>query len=250
MDKLNAPMIEKILLNKFDFEESRSRQLTKRMYEAIGLPAKIPTQQEQDFGNQVRKLMAKSISIKLMTNDRSVPLNSVDSNMEELFLTFVGTMSPDDADQEFKACIERAAKPMLNNILNMFAGISVRDPYDEMWQMINVIQVLVNEEMLSIDQPLSGELYDEVIRRVYTREEYVIKGEKSLKLITNPETLINAIIEPMIDSLQEDIPPELMEEFEMTTKEEIFKEIEPVFKKLADITNVLLLEEADRIYKV
>jgi hypothetical protein len=122
-----------------------------------------------------------------------------------------------------------------------------RNPYDEYWRMITVIETLANDEMLAPDAVLTAEMYDEVTRRLYTREQYLAQAEKALKIVADPEALLNSMITPALDLLCSD-DPELRAEIEDEIREMMTAQLMPLFTKMESAMRVMMTEEADRIY--
>ncbi|HSV94801.1 MAG TPA: hypothetical protein VLH94_02405 [Spirochaetia bacterium] len=249
---LSVATIEAILVGKFLYEEKRSAQYSQRIQNALGVP--VPTTDSKELSDQLKMFMAGSIAKKLFRNDRSDSLFSVDE-CDQLIFDHLYKKFEDDTNvnDEDKRLIINSVKLMVSGMVDSIMSlVDGPDPYDQYFKIINTIEFLANEECLPLDEPLPDELYDEVTRRIYTKEEYVSLNEKGLKLISDPEALLKVLMKPVIDNLLKDLDPEFIqemrEEIEVEMKELVSLQFAPLFEKLGKVTKEIVTEETNRLY--
>lgn len=246
---LDVYTIEAVLLAKSLSDQKRMSVYSQRVNEVMGIKPQVASENDLEFVNKALRLMAKTVAERLVANDRSVPVFSL-NDLDGLFSDFINVKVGNDKDIDPKdrlkmeEIIKNSLNGMFKNLMKLVDDGS--DQYDEFWRTINVICNLANDEMLPLGQPLTDELYDEVVRRLYTREQYTTLYEKLAKVVTDPETMLKTFIEPMFgmfgDDLEESDRAELIDELKA--------KIAPLFEKVAIAGKEIMNEEIDRLYQM
>lgn len=238
--KLEAKIIESLLMAKFLADRTLSDKCNAVTNEILGVTP--PEQSKVDTGitYDMYRVISSMVAVRLMANDRSVPLFSAD-DIDEAFANFSKNHIL-STDQDSLEALE------LDYILKTsLKGLLVDDPYELYWRLINATVTLLDDGLLQSDETLSGESYDEVIRRSCTREEYVTRNEGSIALLAVPEKLITDGINPVLDVLCEG-NLDLRAEMEQIFRDAIEKEVLPKFMKLESALRIVMMEEVQRVY--
>jgi len=294
-NNLDVATIEAILLAKQNATEKQNRDNVELLYTKIGLPIAVPSEADLEFSDKIKTFVIHSIATKLVVNDHSVPLISLEEiepiisefldkkieedtrkklldqydrlfdyngsqgfNLEvksiegaEAYVERMSVFEETKPSAEERAAIEMMMKSVASSVIKLVdSSADAEDPYDYYWKFLNTTQVLANDQMIPLDQPLTPELYDEVTRRMFTREQYIERNKKALKIFDDPENIINSIIAPLLTQLgiDDDMSKEERDEMEAEIRKSVMAEVTPMFDIIEKFTAELAELEADRIY--
>lgn len=241
---LSAPLLEKILINKFRYDRTIADRLTNQIRSEMGLP-----DQSQGLTALLNKMayekIAQVVSLRLLENNRSIPLISVDDFDEVLEI-----IAEDKITESFPGEREltiNVLKPAINTFIQTVMRITDgSDPYDSYWKVVNATVALAEDEDLPLDQPLDPDMYDEVTRRVYTREQYANQSAVVFELISDPEKLVRMIADPILDSMDLDEMERSIAEEEVKRMVEV--QLKPAFEKMLPLMHKIIDAEVNRIY--
>ncbi len=236
---LVTELIEKILANKFRSDRAITDRITEEMRIELNMPQTID-EITAAMNKAAYERMAEVMAPRLVANDRSIPLICVD-DFEELLLRHAETKFPNKFQHEREAII-RVAKPAITTLfLSILKMADGSDPYDHYWKVVNTIASLADVSQ-SLNQPLSEDLYDEVTRRVYSREAYVNQINMSFGIVSDPEKLVRLIL----DSMNLNETQRLMSETEILGK--LHLQVKPMFEKMLPVMHRIVDNEVNRIY--
>lgn len=241
---LKVETIKAILLAKFLSDSERSDRVVRMIQEEMNIPVVATSILDMELKINVIKKMAAIISERLVAGDRAVPILSIE-DFDELFSNYIDAKvaGETDIDEENRIEMSRVAMASLRNTFNYFVeqANGGKDPYDEYWRVVNVVKNLANDEMLDPGKPLTEELYDEVIRRLLTREQYIAQFDRLSASATDPDEMVSRLIEPVMKEMGDDPNlPEILEEMK--------NELRPQLMALASIGRKVMIDEVDRLY--
>ncbi len=246
---LDVDTIKSILLNKFIFDDKRNTAMSQRIFATMGFPVAVQTQADFDLKEGLLQKMSSLIALRLVEDDRSIPILSAE-DFDQQISEYIGNKISEDTtmDQPDREVLEPTIKPVILKLIEGLMGFmkDETDPYEEYWRLINTIKALANDEMLSLSILFDDAFYDEVTRRVTTRDQYIVQSEKALGFVTDPQKLIDTFITPILQALVADESVNSEELGELT--EELKSQLAPAFQKFEQVTKEILAEEVDRLY--
>ncbi len=253
---LTLEEIKDVLEASFKVQQVQSNNIQARINLALGEKPKEPLPEivalTESWLTQIPDMVAK----RLIADDRSVNLLSAEDlvallpQMYDLMEKTLGPLEPDE-----RKMIDQLVKTLFKGLMDMVSAsypATFQDPYDYYSHFLKAVsQVASEHDIEPSDVPNSIETADEVTRRLLTKEQYVGQGKSTKDKILNMETILNSMLQPILDLManQEDLDQQERDEVAISMKKEIMPQLEEHLVVALRVFDDYLDEETARIYQ-
>jgi len=252
MQKVDAPrdVIRETVIVSLQKQSGEEARKKRRLYELAGLP--------YDPKEEIQIMVLLSLMVEPYVNNiaglttdeefvdqlKGVLRTSFGSQIRKEFAKEEEEMSPEDR-QQMSQQVSRGVTAMVDSLLTYSLPADYQKKGDRYWKY--VFELAGEKGIAPKDVFVSDELYKEVIRHIYTREEHQANIEKTGSFY-DPDTLFEIILKPMIESLAED-KEEAAEVFnELKEEMRSSQEFQGKMKAMKNAFSQVATEEIKRIY--
>jgi len=272
--------IQEVLQGWFINTNKRSIALTNKFYEMIGMSVPPTTSADESMKSKMLYMLSCSIAKKLLADDRSDPLYVLEGldqlltdyltakfveatkqqktldmmlaglSGNDIFSVMLGTSDKSLLDESDKKQIQDAVKvmlPTINNAISSILGfIDEGDPYDMMWRVVDIISALADEKGLPLSMFYDDNFFDEVTKRLYSREMYIALNEKAFSFAKEPGFMKMFATVPAEDEAEdaEETRQEIQDELdEMAAIQE-----SAIYRTVIELYRGIVNDEIHRLY--
>lgn len=250
---LTVAELKSLLFARFNVEQSMKVELQARLQQALGKETQEEKPETIAIRNKFANWISEVLARRLKRNRRTTPLLS-----SRDFVRFVPSMISEiekmegvELDVESRKMFEKFMKSMFEGIFEMVHSMVPprKDPYEEYWRWAMTVLDLAAERGIPPTELLAlEEAADEIVRRMFTKKQFVTRSKKALNKFTDADVLKKIIVQPMLDMVAEGDEEE-RHELEQELEAEIMPQLHETTEKYKVVINAWLGEEVERIYK-
>lgn len=160
---------------------------------------------------------------------------------------------PPEEVSEASESISRSVEAVVNSLITHLLPPNYQEKFDQYWHY--VFELAKERDIAPQSVFTSDELYKEVVRHVYTREEYQADMERAINIFNDGivDKIIEVVIKPIAKAFlegEEDGGEKELAEFINEVREEMYSNslFQDKMKAMKDALSQLIAEEAERIY--
>lgn len=221
-ETLSVEEIKAILTAHSCFQTSNQVRLNVRINEIFGGTQPEKSRAVDDLELQIHDTMHGLIARRLKINRRTIPLIAPrDFKRVGALVVDALTNSDPSSTPEEREFAEKLVSQVLSNAIQQLSVFGRgRDPYEEYWRWIDVVVALAAEEKITPTQLFimgvaSEKVHDELIRRLYSREEFCSRASDSAKVFTDPEILKKIFLQPLLEIISKECDEEELQEVKL-----------------------------------
>ena len=198
--------------------------------------------------NTLRDIFSVNISRKLELNQRDVPFFSI-RDFDSLLFSAKSLLVNIGMSEEDITKINNTIRNIAGVIVDFINSLEKEDPYQLYWNWINTINDVLKERSIDLYQAeATVELHDEVVRRLYSKEEYSARLIKKTENLDSLAPFFKSIIDALATSFSDEESKEeiLMTKMMLTVKFQT--EAVPIIAKAMSVNYLTNSYLIDRIY--
>lgn len=251
----------KLLLSaRVNAENLKGVKLNERFKQAIGKPAQeVPPKAlaiQTKVQAEMEKVYLNALVHHLKYGPRTAPLISLRDLTPSIpkILNEVEKMEGEKLDTEVFKLMKRFLRSSFKSLIKGIKNVVPCDqnPYDEYWRWIRTTVDLAADRGVSpVELLASEEANDEIIRRMYTKEQFLTFSKWTFSKVWHIRTLKKIFVEPIIAGMaetMEEFDKEDLREMRAKLEKEYIPQLRKLSKKIKPVVVAYLNEEVSRIY--
>ncbi|MSU55505.1 MAG: hypothetical protein EXS46_03140 [Candidatus Taylorbacteria bacterium] len=255
MPKIQTPSVSELkslLLARLKMERLQQEKLRRRHRQELGNEVQEEDPEVTAFRGKFEDWTSNILAHRLIRNRRNTPLLSAQD-----FTKFIPSMIKEierieGVKPDAKSCriFKNSMKPMFSGIVDSIHSMVPphKDPYKEYWRWVMTVLKLSSERNTPPTDLLTlEEAADEIVRRMFTKRQFVALSKKEVNRYMNADVINKSIVQPMLGMNNEGTDEErlaLKYKYEM----ELMPQLREKVKKFKIFMDKWLKEEVKRIY--
>lgn len=250
-ETLTVEELELLVRARFNILRDGEKRMKTRLCQELGEPLKEDSPEMIAISNKFTDLICVTLAHRLIDpNLRSKPFLS--SHELDQVISSLLEISP-GAGEEVTAAdrkvYEKCLKSIFENMIEQIQTIGSlhENMYEEYWRWVTIVLKLAAKRGLLPTVFLELDVArDEIVRQMYTKEQYIDFSTRSMDAFTNADNLIKIFLQPILD--MEEIDPEKREKMMEEIKADVMPALHERCEYIKTIIDQLLSEDVERIY--
>lgn len=204
---------------------------------------------------RAEELLSDLAADRLLANDRNQPFLTKKGFVALFDPTMAKELFGDELEDDEIAAMESFFKTFAEEACLRIEEAAICEPdlYTAWWRNINTLLDISKERKMSpIDCLAIAEVEDELVRRLYTKEQYADKMQKTYHKIGDAEMMKGVILEPFLQALalQCDYNEDERAEMRSDLEENFMPQLRTLCEKMAQVFNEWFEERVAHLYGV